>query len=55
MKDFPYSTALIIGAGTGISASLARRLARAGLKVGLAARNEFAAICRGRWRPHLGI
>jgi NAD(P)-dependent dehydrogenase (short-subunit alcohol dehydrogenase family) len=39
MKDFPYSTALIIGAGTGISASLARRLARAGLKVGLAARN----------------
>jgi NAD(P)-dependent dehydrogenase (short-subunit alcohol dehydrogenase family) len=34
-----YDTALIIGAGTGISASLARALARAGLKVGLAARN----------------
>jgi NAD(P)-dependent dehydrogenase (short-subunit alcohol dehydrogenase family) len=35
----PYSTALIIGAGSGISASVARGLAAAGLKVGLAARN----------------
>ncbi len=39
MKDIPYSTALIIGAGGGISASLARVLAGTGLKVGLAARN----------------
>ena len=34
-----YRTALIIGAGIGISASLARALARAGLKVGLVGRN----------------
>lgn len=35
----PYCAALIIGAGAGISASLARALAAAGLRVGLAARN----------------
>jgi NAD(P)-dependent dehydrogenase (short-subunit alcohol dehydrogenase family) len=39
MTDFPYRTALIVGAGTGISASLARRLSALGVKVGLAARN----------------
>ncbi len=39
MADIPYSTALIVGAGPGISASVARALAAAGLKVGLAARN----------------
>ena len=39
MTDIPYRTALIVGAGPGISASLGRRLAGAGLKVGLAARN----------------
>ena len=39
MKEFPFHTALIVGAGAGISASLARGLAAAGLKVGLAARN----------------
>jgi NAD(P)-dependent dehydrogenase (short-subunit alcohol dehydrogenase family) len=39
MTTLPYSTALIVGAGPGISASLARSLAAAGLKVGLAARN----------------
>ncbi len=39
MASIPYHTALIIGAGPGISASLARLLAQAGLKVGLAARN----------------
>ena len=39
MKELPYRTALIVGAGAGISASLARGLAAAGLKVGLAARN----------------
>jgi NAD(P)-dependent dehydrogenase (short-subunit alcohol dehydrogenase family) len=39
MSDLPYSTALIVGAGPGISASVARGLAAAGLRVGLAARN----------------
>ena len=37
--DFPYRTALIVGTGPGISASLARSLAGLGVKVGLAARN----------------
>jgi NAD(P)-dependent dehydrogenase (short-subunit alcohol dehydrogenase family) len=35
----PYRTALIVGVGPGISASVARALAGAGLKVALAARN----------------
>ena len=39
MTDLPYRTALIVGAGLGISASLARGLAAAGLRVGVAARN----------------
>jgi NAD(P)-dependent dehydrogenase (short-subunit alcohol dehydrogenase family) len=39
MPNFPYRTALIVGAGPGISASVARVLAAAGVKVGLAARN----------------
>jgi len=39
MASIPYRTALIVGAGPGISASVARGLAAAGLKVGLAARN----------------
>jgi NAD(P)-dependent dehydrogenase (short-subunit alcohol dehydrogenase family) len=39
MTDFPYRTALIVGAGSGISASLARRLAALDVKIGLAARN----------------
>ena len=39
MTDSPYRNALIVGAGSGISASVARGLAEAGLKVGLAARN----------------
>ncbi|MGA2191743.1 MAG: SDR family NAD(P)-dependent oxidoreductase, partial [Steroidobacteraceae bacterium] len=34
-----YRSALIVGAGAGISASLARRLSTLGVKVGLAARN----------------
>lgn len=39
MTDIPYRTALIVGAGPGLSASLARGLAAAGLRVGLGARN----------------
>src|SRR5271167_2044128 len=39
MTTIPYRTALIVGAGSGISASVARGLATAGLKVGVAARN----------------
>ena len=39
MPDFPYRSALIVGAGAGISASLARRLSALGVKVGLAARD----------------
>src|SRR5438552_17909858 len=39
MTAISYRTALIVGAGAGISASVARGLAAAGLKIGLAARN----------------
>jgi NADP-dependent 3-hydroxy acid dehydrogenase YdfG len=39
MSNIPYRTALIVGAGSGISASVARALAASGLRVGLAARN----------------
>jgi NAD(P)-dependent dehydrogenase (short-subunit alcohol dehydrogenase family) len=39
MPDFPYRSALIVGVGSGISASLARRLSALGVKVGLAARD----------------
>src|SRR5579871_1114813 len=35
----PYQTALIVGAGSGISAAFARQLHAAGLKVALAARD----------------
>ena len=34
MSDFPYRSALIVGAGAGISASLARLLSTLGVKVG---------------------
>jgi len=47
--DIPrYETALIVGAGGGISASLARLLTRQGLRVALAARNvgKLEALCR---------
>lgn len=36
----PYQTALIVGAGSGISASVARAFTSAGLKVGLVARSK---------------
>jgi NAD(P)-dependent dehydrogenase (short-subunit alcohol dehydrogenase family) len=39
VTDIPYRIALIVGTGSGISASVARGLAAAGLQVGLAARN----------------
>jgi NAD(P)-dependent dehydrogenase (short-subunit alcohol dehydrogenase family) len=44
----PYSTAVLVGAGAGLSASLARALAQEGTKVALAARStdDLAAICR---------
>src|SRR5215470_8595165 len=43
-----YSTALIVGAGSGLSASLARLFARDGLRVALAARNidKLSDLCR---------
>jgi NAD(P)-dependent dehydrogenase (short-subunit alcohol dehydrogenase family) len=42
-----YATALIVGSGAGLSASLARAFAKAGLKVALAARNteKLATLC----------
>ena len=39
MSDIPHRTALIVGTGPGISASVARALSAAGLKVAIAARN----------------
>jgi NAD(P)-dependent dehydrogenase (short-subunit alcohol dehydrogenase family) len=39
MFPIPYKTALIVGTGTGLSASLARALTREGLRVAVAARN----------------
>ncbi|WP_158814793.1 SDR family NAD(P)-dependent oxidoreductase [Methylocapsa sp. S129] len=46
MPDFPYRSALIVGVGAGISASLARALSGLGVKVGLAARDtgKLAAL-----------
>ena len=53
MTDIPYRTALIVGAGPGISASVARGLAAAGLRVGLAARNvEKLAALAAEIRAH---
>ena len=46
MADMTYRTALIVGAGSGLSASLARAFGGAGMKVALAARSpeKLAAI-----------
>ena len=43
----PYRTALIVGAGRGLSASLARAFARSGMQVALAARDaaKLDALC----------
>jgi len=42
-----YESALIVGAGSGLSASLARGLAKNGLRVALAARtsDKLAPLC----------
>ena len=47
MTSLSYASALIIGAGSGISASLARQLTKAGVKVALAARDKhkLASLC----------
>jgi NAD(P)-dependent dehydrogenase (short-subunit alcohol dehydrogenase family) len=39
VTDFPFHKTLIVGAGPGVSAAVARRLAALGVKVALAARN----------------
>ncbi len=46
MSAEAFNTALIVGAGSGLSASLARMLAQAGLKIALAARSpdDLAAL-----------
>ena len=48
MPDMNYKTALIVGAGTGLSASLARALTREGLRVAVAARNieKLEPLCK---------
>jgi len=40
MSEFPYRTALIVGTGPGISASVARALVAQGVKVGVASRDR---------------
>jgi NAD(P)-dependent dehydrogenase (short-subunit alcohol dehydrogenase family) len=47
MKDFQPASALIVGSGSGLSASLARAFAQDGLAVSLAARNtdKLAELC----------
>jgi NAD(P)-dependent dehydrogenase (short-subunit alcohol dehydrogenase family) len=48
MTKPPYDVALIVGAGEGLSASLARRFTREGMRVALAARHtdKLAALCQ---------
>ena len=48
MAALNFNRALIVGAGTGLSASLARLFAREGLQVALAARNtaKLEALCK---------
>ena len=47
MPNLTYKTALIVGTGSGLSASLARLFSREGLQVALAARNseKLAPLC----------
>ena len=48
MSHSPYRTCLIVGAGEGLSASLARTFANAGMRIALAARNssKLQALCK---------
>jgi NAD(P)-dependent dehydrogenase (short-subunit alcohol dehydrogenase family) len=48
MPDTPYRTALIVGVGGGLSASVARTFAKAGMKIALASRRvtELAALAK---------
>lgn len=48
MKTVKYKTAIIVGAGEGLSASLARLFTREGIRVALAARNidKLGALCK---------
>src|SRR5262249_36622351 len=48
MTDIKFNTALLVGAGAGLSASLARALANEGIKVALAARttNDLDALVK---------
>ncbi len=48
MTEIPYRNALIVGAGAGLSAALARAFAKAGIKVALAARSidDLAALAK---------
>lgn len=48
MEHSHYRTALIVGAGNGLSASLARRFCKEGMRVALASRNPegLAALCK---------
>jgi NAD(P)-dependent dehydrogenase (short-subunit alcohol dehydrogenase family) len=48
MTELSYRTALIVGAGSGLSASIARTFAKAGMTVALAARRaaDLAALAR---------
>src|SRR4051794_37523873 len=48
MAEPSYKSALIVGAGAGLSASLARLFAREGMQVALAARStgDLADLCR---------
>jgi len=48
MTELPYQRALIVGAGEGLSASLARLFAREGMRVAMAARHtaKLAELCR---------
>ena len=48
MQTIKYKTALIVGAGEGLSASLARLFTREGIRVALAARHtdKLAALCK---------
>jgi NAD(P)-dependent dehydrogenase (short-subunit alcohol dehydrogenase family) len=48
MTETPYRTALIVGVGGGLSASVARSFAKAGMKIALAARRaaDLAALAK---------